>query len=280
MTFKVTDKAGNPVDISKLTQIRLYLSGPNTDYQAGPAGIRVNEDPSKTPGSGGEYIYTMTNKIPAAAAGSYTVSLEARNSVTLMAGTVKQAPATDCAKPVEYYFSVDSSKVAARREVVTTEKCNVCHVDLTFVHGGTRGASQECVICHNPTLTDGTSKQSVSFATQIHAIHRGSDLANPYVLGTTNYQEVGFPGDLRVCSTCHVNGSYQPDNVGAVANVATPVGLTTTTPPITAACQGCHDDARTAVHAAVNNSSFGESCVTCHGQNAAFSPDRVHSRTQ
>ena len=103
-------------------------------------------------------------------------------------------------------------------------------------------------MCHNPTLADGTSKQSVNFATQIHSIHRGSALANPYVLGTTNYQEVGFPGDLRDCTTCHATDTYQVDNVGAVAPVASAGGLIDpTTPPITAACHGLprrQDDGR------------------------------------
>jgi OmcA/MtrC family decaheme c-type cytochrome len=276
----VADKAGNPVDISKLTQIRVVLAGPNTDYQTGAGGIRVSEDPSKTPGSNGVYKYTMTNKIPTAAAGSYTVSIEARNTVTLFPGTLDQTSATDSAKPVEFYFSVDKSKVAPRRVVVATEKCAACHQDLKFVHGGTRGATQECVICHNPTLVDGTSQQSVNLAWQIHSIHRGDNLANPYVLGTTNYQEVRFPGDLRVCTTCHVGSSYQPDNIGAVALVASPGGFTPTTPPISAACQGCHDDKATASHALINSNSLGESCVICHGQDDTFSVDKVHSRTQ
>jgi OmcA/MtrC family decaheme c-type cytochrome len=280
VTFSVADKAGNPVDISKLTQIRVVLAGPNTDYQTGAGGIRVSEDPSKTPGSNGVYKYTMTNKIPTAAAGSYTVSIEARNTVTLFPGTLDQTSATDSAKPVEFYFSVDKSKVAPRRVVVATEKCAACHQDLKFVHGGTRGATQECVICHNPTLVDGTSQQSVNLAWQIHSIHRGDNLANPYVLGTTNYQEVRFPGDLRVCTTCHVGSSYQPDNIGAVALVASPGGFTPTTPPISAACQGCHDDKATASHALINSNSLGESCVICHGQDDTFSVDKVHSRTQ
>ncbi len=281
VTFKVADKGGNPIDISKLTYIRVLLSGPNVDYQVGAGGIRVSEDPSKTPGSGGIYTYTMTNKLPAAAAGSYTISLEARNSVNLLPGTVKQITATDAAKPVQFYFSVDKSKMVARRVVVTTAKCAACHADLTLVHGGSRGESQECVLCHNPMLSDGTSKQSVSFATQIHSIHRGKDLANPYVLGTTNYQEVGFPGDLRDCTTCHAADTYQVDNVGAVAAVASPGGFTPTTPPIAAACQGCHDDKKTAGHAVNNTDSrFGESCVICHGKNAEFAVDKVHSRTQ
>src|ERR1019366_8543136 len=138
VTFSVMNKAGVPVDISKITSIRVVLGGPNTDYQTGPGAIRVSEDPSKTVGSNGVYIYTMTNKIPAAAVGSFTVSIEARNSVTLLPGTVIATTATDAALPVEYYFSGDKSTAVARRQVVSTAKCAACHMDLGFVHGGTR----------------------------------------------------------------------------------------------------------------------------------------------
>jgi OmcA/MtrC family decaheme c-type cytochrome len=277
VTFSVTDKSGVPVDISKLTRLRMNLAGPNTDYGTGPAGIRVSEDPTKTPGSNGVYVYTMTAKIPAGAAGSYTVSLESVNTVTLMAGTMKQTTGNDMAKPVQYYFSVDGSAVIPRRQVVATEKCAACHQNLGFVHGGARGDTQQCVQCHNPTLTDGTSKQSVSYATQIHSIHRGENLTNPYILGTTNYQEVRFPGDLRDCTTCHVNNSYRVENVGAQASVASPGGFTPTTSPIAAACQGCHDDKSTASHALANTSSLGESCATCHSASSEFAVDKVHA---
>ncbi|HEX6896609.1 MAG TPA: OmcA/MtrC family decaheme c-type cytochrome [Bryobacteraceae bacterium] len=277
VTFEVKDKAGNPLDISKLTRMRVLLSGPNTDYQTGPGGIQVTEDASKAPGSNGVYTYTMTNKVPAAATGSYTISLEARNSVNLTKGTLA-IPATDAAKPVEYYMPVDKSPMVARRQVVSDAKCGACHQNLVFIHGGTRNATQECVLCHNPTLTDGTSKQSISFATQIHSIHRGEELANPYVLGTTNYQEVRFPGDLRDCATCHLSGTYQVDNVGAQAPVANPGGFIASTGPIAAACQGCHDDKATAAHALSNTTAIGEACLACHGNNAEFAVDKVHAR--
>jgi OmcA/MtrC family decaheme c-type cytochrome len=278
VTFSVTDKANNPVDISQITSIRAVLGGPNTDYNTGAGGIRVSENPSKTPGSNGVYAYTMTNKIPDAAAGSYTVSIEARNSVTVLPGTMKATTATDAAKPVEYAFSVDKSAVAPRRQVVATDKCASCHVNLSFIHGGTRNAVQECTICHNPMLTDGTSKQSVNLAWQIHSIHRGQNLANPYVLGTTNYQDIRFPGDLRDCNSCHMSGTYLVENVGAKAMVASPGGFTPTTPPISAACQGCHDDLATASHALANTTALGESCAACHSAGEEFSVDRVHQR--
>ena len=281
--FQVVDKSGNPIDITKLTTMRVVLGGNNVDYGAN-GGIRVSETPwtqtgaSLSGGTGGIYTYTMFNKIPATATGSYTISLEAANNVNLLAGTTQQTAAIDMALPYEFYFSVDSSPVVGRRVVVSLANCSNCHQNLGIVHGGSRGNTQECVICHNPTLTDGTSKDSVSFATQIHSIHRGSNLANPYVLGTANYQSVLFPGDLRDCNTCHVGASYQVDNVGAVANVATPGEFLASTGPIAAACQGCHDDKATASHALANTTSLGESCVTCHGINGQFSVDSVHAR--
>jgi OmcA/MtrC family decaheme c-type cytochrome len=279
VTFSVMDKSNNPVDLSKVTSLRVVLGGPNTDYNTGPGAIRVSETPPPTtPGSNGVYTYTMTNKIPAAATGSYTVSIQAQNQVMLLPGTLKATAATDAAKPVEYYFSVDKSPMTARRQVVATEKCASCHMNLGFVHGGTRAATQECTICHNPALSDGTSKQSVNMSVQIHSIHRGENLTNPYVLGTTNYQEIRFPGDLRACGTCHLPGTYMVENVGAKAMVASPGGFTATTAPISAACQGCHDDIGTASHALANTTVLGESCTACHSAGEAFSVDRVHQR--
>ena len=278
VTFSVNDKAGNPVDISHLTQMRVVLAGSNTDYGTGPGGIRVSEDPTKTPGAGGVYAYTMTNKIPCAATGSFTISVEARNAVTLLPGTTKATPAMDAAKPVRYYFSVDKSKMTPRRQVVDSAKCTACHANLSFVHSGMRNDAQECTLCHNPTLADGTSQQSVNMAWQIHSIHRGENLANPYILGTTNYQDVRFPGDLRDCKTCHMDSTYLVENVGAKAAVASPGGFAKTTPPISAACQGCHDDMPTASHALANTTVIGESCAACHSAGEQFSVDRVHQR--
>src|SRR5271157_3904 len=288
VTFSVMDKSNNPLDISKITSFRVVLGGPNVDYNTGPGAIRVSETvPATLKGTNGVYAYTMTNKIPAAGAGSYTVSIEASNTVTLLPNTVIATPAVDAALPVEFYFSVDKSATVARRQVVSTAKCSACHMNLATgfansagspVHGGTRGNTQECVVCHNPALTDGTSGQSVDLSVQIHSIHRGENLANPYVLGSTNYQEVRFPGDLRDCTACHVDSTYLVENVGAKALVASPGGFTKTTPPISAACQGCHDDVATASHALANTTVLGESCAACHKAGEPASVDRVHQR--
>ena len=280
VNFTVTDKSNNPLDITKLTSFRIVMSGNNVDYGVAPNGMaRVSESPAATAtGSKGVYTYTMTNKLPATAAGSYTISIEATNNVTILPGTTVATATVDAAAPTEFYFSVDKSKVAPRRQVVSLANCSTCHVNLGFVHGGARANTQECVICHNPTLADGTSGQSVDFAVQIHSIHRGTDLANPYTLGTTNFQTVQFPGDLRDCSKCHLAGTYLVENIGAKAAVASPGGFTKTTPPTSAACQGCHDDVGTASHTLANTTVLGESCTACHAAGMEFSVDRVHQR--
>ena len=48
----------------------------------------------------------------------------------------------------------------------------------------------------------------------IHRIHRGEDLTRDFTIfgfgGTpNNFNEVGFPGDRRACTTCHVDSTYQ-----------------------------------------------------------------------
>ncbi|HMD50955.1 MAG TPA: OmcA/MtrC family decaheme c-type cytochrome, partial [Bryobacteraceae bacterium] len=115
VTFSATDKSGNPLDITKLTTIRMIIAGNNTDYGVNPPGMaRVSETPTKaTAGPNGTYVYTMTSVIPATAAGSFTISMEAANAVTLMPGTTVQTTATDSATPVEQYFSVDNSPLVA-----------------------------------------------------------------------------------------------------------------------------------------------------------------------
>ncbi|HUA63325.1 MAG TPA: OmcA/MtrC family decaheme c-type cytochrome [Verrucomicrobiae bacterium] len=283
VTFSMADAKGNAVDATKITSLRVVLAGGNVDYNTGNSAMRASENPltnltALKASSGGVFTYTMTNKIPATATGSMTISIEASNNVVLMPNTVVATTVANYAMPVEYYFSVDKSPVVARRTVVSMQKCQACHNDLSFVHGSTRANTQECVICHNPALSDGTSGQSVDFAVQIHSTHRGSDLANPYTLGTTNYQSVQFPGDLRDCTACHNTGTYLVENVGAKTAVASPGGFTKTTPPISAACQGCHDDVATASHALANTTALGESCNACHAAGMEFSVDRVHQR--
>ena len=139
------------------------------------------------------YAYTMTNKIPAGAAGSYTVSIEARNTVMLLPGTQKETTATDAAKPVEFYFSVDKSTVAAAPGGIHREVRGMPYGP--GLHSR-RHAKRHPGMRHLPQSISGGRhlEQSVNFAWQIHSIHRGESLAKPYVLGTHQLPGSPLPG--------------------------------------------------------------------------------------
>ena len=274
VTFTLKDKSGNPLLPSDLTRLNLVLAGPTTDYSS-----YVSESALKaTGGTDGTFSYTFSYTIPATATGTFTVGAEGRRDVIVMGGTTKQQTVRDAAANQAFSFPVDSSPVAARRTIVSIDKCNSCHNGLSM-HGSNRNNVTQCVLCHNPNTTD-TQKpgQAVDFRTMIHKIHTGKNLTNPYTIGSTSFNDIGYPGDRRNCDTCHVNGSEQLPLNDNLLPVVTPRGYTPTTPPTSAACQGCHDDRATAAHALSNTTAIGEACAACHGPNADFSVDKVHAR--
>ncbi len=60
-------------------------------------------------------------------------------------------------------FSVDGSAVAPRRTVVAEANCNNCHVALSL-HGGLRNNVEYCVLCHNPSNTDASTRATAVVA--------------------------------------------------------------------------------------------------------------------
>ncbi len=83
VTFTVKNDAGTPVDAATMSRLRIYLAGANADYTK-----YFQEDATKAvaqPGPG-LYKFTCTNAIPADAKGSWTVTMEGRQTITLNAG--------------------------------------------------------------------------------------------------------------------------------------------------------------------------------------------------
>lgn len=108
----------------------------------------------------------------------------------------------------------------ARRVIVDNAKCNSCHEQLgtdPLFHGGARNDANACAFCHTPNrASSGWAADSRSF---VHAIHGTTALTSstrkrtvPYtwhaVSATANYAKIVFPGDLKKCSTCHMDGTY------------------------------------------------------------------------
>ncbi len=278
VTFTIKDNKGNDIPPSKLSSLSLVLAGPTTDYSS-----FVSENVLTAAGSsGGNNYWTFTNPIPATASGTYAVFIQGRQTVKLLPGTLKEVSINDAGRNKWKYFSVDKSPVVARRKIVdVATKCNSCHSDLAF-HGQNRNDTTFCVACHNPTNVSGSSATTVSvgidFPVMIHKIHRGSKLTAGYKIGTLDFSDVGYPGDLRTCTQCHIDGTQNLPVVGTNRlNVANPGGYINPTGPEAAACLACHDTKAAASHALANTSSLGEACSVCHGVNGDFSVTKVHA---
>jgi OmcA/MtrC family decaheme c-type cytochrome len=285
VVFSLKNKAGDAVDVSKMNSCSLVMAGSTADYNG-----YVSESAKTATSSGASfYTYTFNTPLPANATGTYAVGIEGYNNVTINAGTVNATSVRDLIANQVLYFAIGGAKVTPRRTVVTQANCMGCHNTL-LVHGGNRQSVEYCTVCHNPPTTDSSMRkagdvaESVNFKTMIHKIHTGKDLTTDYtVMGhgsvPVNFNEVGYPGDLRSCVSCHVAGTYNLPLPDGLLTQTSPRDYLTQMQPITAACLSCHTTKSAAAHAAIETSpTLGESCEACHGPNAETSVDKVHAR--
>jgi OmcA/MtrC family decaheme c-type cytochrome len=115
-----------------------------------------------------------------------------------------------------------------RRPIVEDAKCNNCHKELGLFtaeafHAGQRNDGSTCAWCHNPNRT--SSGWSADSAYYIHAIHAGDKREKPFTWHAAavgkSFADIGFPGILSKCETCHVPGSYDfsaPASANALPN--------------------------------------------------------------
>jgi OmcA/MtrC family decaheme c-type cytochrome len=113
----------------------------------------------------------------------------------------------------------DTQKAATattgRRAIVEDKRCNACHRELgafttESFHAGQRNDGTTCSWCHNPNRTSsGWSADSTSF---IHAIHASDKRSVPFTWHasstTESFADIGYPGILNKCETCHLPGTY------------------------------------------------------------------------
>ncbi len=314
INFTLQDGGGNPLPLSKMSSLTFVMAGPTTDYGytsfgsglTTPGYVTESALAATTCSAGGACTYTFTHPVPAGATGSYAISFYgSRLAEVLLAGTTAQKSVTESPFNNVIYFSVDGSPVVKRRTVVQVSSCNACHVSLEL-HGGSRRNTELCIMCHNPSNTDFTTRptatdvaqrslpaQGIDLNLMVHRIHTGVNLppqgATYTVIGfqgsvnnftTTLYPAMaptGTPTDTRNCSTCHVNSSEQNLPLG-LNPTTSPQGLINPSPAITAACTGCHADAPSASHFLANTNSLGESCTVCHSSTGQFSVASVHAQ--
>ena len=317
VTFTVKDFAGNGVTMAQLTggsnRLALVLAGPASDYGYTSFGSDVttsgyvSESPAATAkcANDGTCTYTFTHLIPAKATGTYAIGIESRRGITLLAGTAQEQTSEYGAVNKVFYFAVDGSKVAARRQVVDIAKCNGCHSTLSL-HGENRNQIEQCVLCHNPSENDSVVRvvatnpadkalppQSINFALMIHKIHTGETmqaLNQTYVIvgfgGSHNdFSDVRYPvmtptggvPDTAKCYMCHVNNSEATFPIGK-NNVLDPQGRISPVAATTSACTACHLKLSALAHAVLQTDpKFGESCDVCHAIGAEFDVDKMHA---
>ncbi len=255
-----------------------------------PVALSVLFDPSvRRVGSSNHFTITST-PIPASVTGSGVAAYAGRVSVQKDANTSYAIPVKNVVK----YFALDGKATVARRDVVATAKCEVCHDKFikNHGHGGSRNTPEVCVICHNGNNPlNGTVvksgavtayAESAHFKRFIHMAHE--DLAQNNKSTTTLLgQGINFPaqekntavyGQLKNCNMCHVNNSYQLDKgvIGTSVTYAvdlskdsTSASITDTDPsdnkvisPKASACSSCHSSDAAKTHmTGVGGASFG-----------------------
>lgn len=286
VTFTVNDASGNPIAPSSMNSLSLVMAGPTSDYAS-----VVSENARGASGSGGTYVYTFQNSIPASATGTYSIGIEGYRNITLLPDTVTQQVVRDAGHNVVINFSVDGSKLTPHPVEAANANCNACHYSIS-AHGGFRNDVQYCILCHNPNATDQARRtaaqmpaQTIDFPVLIHRIHTGVDMESPYIVygfgGSVNdFSDVRFPGDRRDCAKCHLNGSQEVPLPDTRIDVQTPRGFYNPMGPTAAACTGCHTAKDSAAHTSImTDPRLGESCAVCHQSSADFSVDKMHARS-
>ncbi|MDP1900290.1 MAG: OmcA/MtrC family decaheme c-type cytochrome [Rubrivivax sp.] len=200
---------------------------------------------------GGSYTYTFATDITNASAGAcpapctdaagkpLDLRFEPRltHRVAIQQGNSAYVPASGI-----FDFVPDGSAMPTQREVVATDTCNSCHVELK-AHG-TAVDTKLCVTCHNPgSWVAGTPGVSVDFKVMVHRIHynrAGLPLpsvaaGSPYLIGSADFSRVVFTQDSRHCVRCH---SATTGN----SVVATAQGDHWRSQPSINACGSCHDN--------------------------------------
>jgi len=299
VTFTVKDNSGNPIPMSTFAansgSLSLTMAGPTSDY--GYTNFGVTTTPgyvtesimtAATCGSDGTCTYTFTHAVPTGATGTYAVGIEGRMSITLLPGLTTQTTAQYSGKNQVIYFSVDGTPVAPRRTVVALANCNNnCHSDLEL-HGSLRNNTEYCVICHNPSNTDFTTRptstvkayqslpnQAINLALMVHKIHTGMNLETNF---NQDYIVVGHGGAPSDFGAAYASVPAAIPNTGVRYPAMSPTGSVHDTTN----CSKCHTGSSEGVFPEGKNAvtdpegllnpapATTSACTACHLNTSAF----------
>src|SRR6185369_10584266 len=202
------------------------MTGPDANgfYTVTLTGVTVPDNAVMFTGGLG-YTYAPANTMPMTQTNLVDTSLADPNRK----GRFATAPATAASATLTagmpnrtgglIVIAEDAQKAATgfsgRRAIVEDKRCNACHEELgafttEAFHAGQRNDGTTCAWCHNPNKTSsGWAADSTSF---IHAIHAADKREKPFTwhasTTTESFANVGYPGILNKCETCHLPGTY------------------------------------------------------------------------
>lgn len=213
----------------------------------------------------GTHHYTLKLSVPKGAHGNARIVMLGSVAETRLdpltraqSGVVPPVGFSDMALvPVKngiYEFDLDTGKKSTkpRREIVSNEKCNVCHGYLgipidptagaTIFHSGVRNNSESCEACHNwaraggyTAMADGSSfNESWNAKRMIHGIHSGGSVKRtyPFTHGNNFVGAFGKNGLLLADGVTPLQSSGGAQVLNFSAEVAYPQDMNN--------CNACH----------------------------------------
>lgn len=242
------------------TQYTSYTTRVQTSPITGKSATQAGADSGGvwTEVADGEYTYKFGTKLPATydKTATHTIGLYGNRNLTEFDMGIQMANTT-------FSFVPDGSKVTVVRDIIRTATCNKCHDNLHLHGEGGRKSVEVCILCHQPQTIDPDTGNTVDMPVMIHKIHAGAELPSVaagkhyVIIGNSqsvhDYSEIGFPSNLRGCTTCHESdkGATQAD---------------AWLKPNRAACGACHDNVNFATgenHVDLPQVSDNQ-CATCH----------------
>jgi len=137
------------------------------------------------------------------------------NPLALLGGLVVVTPDMQMVATAGSANGGTGGAYTGRRPIVDDAKCDSCHQQLGLFttaefHAGQRNDATTCAWCHTPNRTSsGWSADSSYF---VHAIHAADKRSKPFVWHasspTESFADIGYPGILNKCETCHLPGTY------------------------------------------------------------------------